>query len=51
MPDMPYRQTTRVGGCIVCGAATVQACAGCERFVCANCEDEHDRRTLGKGGD
>jgi hypothetical protein len=36
-----FRQTTRVGGCMHCGGATVQACAGCERFVCASCEQRH----------
>jgi hypothetical protein len=41
-----YRMTTRVGPCIHCGNGTVQACEGCERFVCANCEKLHHPTTL-----
>ncbi|HRC63032.1 MAG: hypothetical protein K1X87_08710 [Dehalococcoidia bacterium] len=36
-----YRLTTRVGACVHCGTATVQSCAGCERFVCRDCEWQH----------
>lgn len=39
---MALRQTTRVGGCLRCGVATVMACTGCERFLCPDCEPEHN---------
>jgi hypothetical protein len=39
---MYYRETTRVGPCYHCKAATVQACMSCENFVCINCTTTHD---------
>jgi hypothetical protein len=39
---MDYRETTRVGPCYHCGAATVQACMACENFVCPKCEQTHN---------
>ncbi len=39
-PDK-FRDTSRVGPCLICGRATVSEHVSCAGFVCVSCHDEH----------